>query len=100
MARSLLIVLLMLLWAPASASDKSVRCGSKIVKIGMSMQEVLNYCGEPDQKEIEEQAVRSGNRVTGTTELHIWTYNRPTGQVPAVLEFDVDKLMTITTRKK
>ena len=63
------------------------------------MDEVLKYCGEPGSKEIEEHDVRSGNRVTGTTELHIWTYNRGSAQAPAVLKFDVDKLMSITTRK-
>jgi hypothetical protein len=38
--------------------------------------------------------------VTGVTELHIWTYNRGSSQPPAVLEFDVDKLMSIKTSKK
>ena len=100
MTRSLLILLLVLFSTPVDAAGQTLRCGSKIVKTGMSMQEVLNYCGEPSSKEIEEHVVRSGNRITGTTELHIWTYNRPSGQPPAVLEFDVDKLMNIKTRKK
>jgi hypothetical protein len=99
MIRLPLIFLLLFLSTTIGAAQDTLRCGSKIVKTGMSMDEVLKYCGEPNSREIEEHDVRSGNRVTGTTELHIWTYNRGSSQAPAVLEFDVDKLMSITTRK-
>ena len=100
MTKFMLIVLLVIFSGVISAAQDTLRCGSKIVKTGMSMDEVLKFCGEPSSKEIEEHDVRSGNRVTGTTELHIWTYNRGSAQAPAVLQFDVDKLMSISTRKK
>ena len=100
MTKFMLIVLLLIFSGVISAAQDTLRCGSKIVKTGMSMDEVLKFCGEPSSKEIEEHDVRSGNRVTGTTELHIWTYNRGSAQSPAVLQFDVDKLMSISTRKK
>ena len=100
MTRLLFVVLLLVFSATIGAAQDTLRCGSKIVRTGMSREEVLKYCGEPSLKEIEEHDVRSGNRVTGTTELHIWTYNRASSQAPAVLEFDVDKLMSIKTRKK
>ena len=97
---SILVVLLVMSSAVAYAAQDTLRCGSKIVKTGMTMQEVLKYCGAPTTKEVEEHAVRSGGQVTGTTQLHIWTYNRGSAQAPAVLQFDVDKLMSIQTRKK
>jgi hypothetical protein len=93
-------MLLLFFSATVGAAQETLRCGSKIVKTGMSMEEVLKYCGEPTSKEIEEHDVRSGNRVTGVTEMHIWTYNRGSSQPPAVLKFDVDKLMSIKTSKK
>jgi hypothetical protein len=93
-------MLLLFFSATAGAAQETLRCGSKIVKTGMSMEEVLKYCGEPNSKEIEEHDVRSGNRVTGVTEMHIWTYNRGSSQPPAALKFDVDKLMSIKTSKK
>jgi hypothetical protein len=57
-----LIMLLLFFSATADAAQETLRCGSKIVKTGMSMEEVLKYCGEPTSKEIEEHDVRSGNR--------------------------------------
>jgi hypothetical protein len=94
------IFILLFFSATISSAQDTLRCGSKIVKTGMSMDDVLKYCGMPDSKEIEEHDVRSGNRVTGVTEMHIWTYNRGSSGAPAVLEFDVEKLMSISTRKK
>jgi hypothetical protein len=100
MTRFVLIIFLLIFSAQIGAAQDTLRCGSKIVKTGMSMEEVLKFCGEPTSREVEEHDVRSGNRVTGTTQLHIWTYNRGSAQAPAVLQFDVDKLMSISTRKK
>lgn len=78
--------------ATAGAADR-MRCGSKVVEVGMSMSQVLQYCGEPASKEVEEHDVRSGNRIVGTTQLHRWTY---TGYgARRVLEFDQDKLLSI-----
>lgn len=82
------------------AAAETLRCGNKIVQTGMTMAEVENYCGKPDDSRIEVQDVRSGNRVVGTTELHYWTYNRASGQNAAVLEFDQDKLKTINFLRK
>jgi hypothetical protein len=45
----------------------------------MTSAEVLKYYGEPSSREVEEHDIRSGGRVIGTTQLHIWTYKRGTG---------------------
>lgn len=79
---------------PAFAARDTLRCGSKIVKIGMTMDEVLKFCGEPQTREVETIPVRSGNRVTGTTENQVWVYHRPGGK-PASLTFDQDTLVSI-----
>lgn len=90
----------LLLSIGAPAANETLRCGSKIVEVGMTMAEVEHYCGKPSTSTVEEQAVRSGNRVVGTTQLHIWTYNRASGQNAAVLEFDQEKLLSITFIRK
>lgn len=94
----LMVALLGICTSPAFA--ETLRCGSKIVDTGMSMAEVKKHCGQPSSTKVEEQDVRSGNRVVGTTQLHIWRYNRMSGQDAAVLEFDQDKLMSIKYERK
>jgi hypothetical protein len=80
----------------ATAAGETLRCGGKIVKAGMTMDEVRGYCGEPTSSSVEQVPVRSGNRVTGTTEMHHWTYRRGSGQKPATLKFDRETLVGIS----
>ena len=44
-------------------ADDDFRCGSRIVSVGMSQGDVLDACGEPATKDVEDVDVRSGNRV-------------------------------------
>jgi hypothetical protein len=97
-------ILLLLSWALAAsqslAAPATLRCGNKIVETGMSMAEVENYCGKPSSVMSESQDIRSGNRVIGTTLVHYWTYDRASGQNAAILEFDQEKLLSITFVRK
>ncbi len=95
---AILATLTCVLATPAFAD--TLRCGSKIVETGMSMDEVKKYCGSPSATSVEERDVRSGNRVVGTTQFHTWRYNRMSGQSTAVLEFDQKKLMSIKYESK
>jgi hypothetical protein len=90
----ILIAMACLLSANAAA-EESLRCGNKIVTIGMTSAEVLKYCGKPTSTEVEEHDVRSGGRVVGKTQLNRWIYKRGTTGKPKVLEFDQDKLISI-----
>ena len=99
MKRLSMIAILILFGSTAALGD-TLRCGSKIVSTGMTQAEVKKYCGKPSATAVEDHAVRSGNRVIGTTQLHIWTYNRASGQNAAVLEFDQDKLLSIKFVRK
>ncbi len=78
--------------APVGA-DSAFRCGSKLIEIGMSQDDVLSHCGEPMTRADETQPVRSGPQVTGTTVVSRWTYESYRGS--RVLVFDADKLMAI-----
>lgn len=93
------LLVILLISTTAHAND-TLRCGSKIVDTGMSMDEVKKYCGTPSSTEVEEHDVRSGNRVVGKTQLNIWRYNRSSQQKTAVLQFDQQKLMSIKYEKK
>ncbi len=97
--RVALTTALLLMTLPTAAND-TLRCGSKIVKTGMTMTEVKKYCGNPSSTSIEEHDVHAGPRVVGTTQIHTWRYNRASGQRTAVLEFDQEKLMSITYESK
>lgn len=98
-ALTVMLTTLLLVTGPASAED-TLRCGSKIVGTGMTMAEVKGYCGNPTSSAVEEQDVRSGNRVVGKTRVHTWRYARSSGQRTAVLEFDQDKLTSIRYESK
>ena len=74
-------------------ADDLARCGSKVIQPGMSPADVLQHCGEPTSRTIEEQAGRSGNRVVGTTQFERWTYSDYSAT--RVFVFDQDKLVRI-----
>ena len=78
----------------AVSAQSAMRCGSKIIDVGMTMAEVVRHCGEPASREVEEHDVRAGNRVVGTTQLNRLTY-RQSGSITRMLEFDQDKLIAI-----
>ena len=95
MNRAWILILLLCLATTNSSAEDTLRCGSKIVKIGMTTTEVLKYCGKPTSTEVEEHDVRSGGRVVGKTQLNRWIYDRGSVGKPKVLEFDQDKLISI-----
>ena len=95
MCRLSVVFLLVFLSGIEIAVADTMRCGSKIVTVGMTAADVLKYCGQPTSKEVEEHDIRSGNRVIGTTQLNRWTYSRGSVGKPKVLEFDQDKLISI-----
>jgi len=80
--------------ATTATADGPFRCGSKIIDAGMTLAEVLEYCGEPTSKTTEVQEVRSSNnRILGTTEIHRWTYE--SYSATRVLVFVEDTLQSI-----
>ncbi len=97
--KTIVLTALLLFTIPAIAED-TLRCGSKIVRTGMTMAEVKKYCGNPTSTAVEVQDVRSGPRVVGTTEIHTWTYRRTSGQRTAILLFDQGELKSITYQSK
>ena len=59
----------------ALADNRPFHCGSKIVYVGMTQADVLEYCGAPTSESTELREVRSSkNRVLGTSEINRWIY--------------------------
>ncbi len=93
MRRALANTLLLTAFAITSVHAEDMRCGSRLIEVGMSRAEVLQYCGEPSTRDTEEQPVRSGKQVTGTTAIERWTYSSYSRT--RTLVFDGDRLISI-----
>lgn len=96
MARHLSRVILAAVCAGAvgtASADEGFRCGSKLIELGMTRSQVLQYCGAPAAESEEVQDVRSGGRVVGKTTVYRWTYSSYSSI--RVLVFDQDKLTAI-----
>jgi len=76
-----------------AVADGTLRCGAKLIEVGMTQTQVLGLCGEPTSKSVEAQDVRSGNQVVGQTSVHRWTYE--SYSATRVLVFDQDILKSI-----
>lgn len=76
-----------------AVADGTLRCGARLIEVGMTQSEVLRLCGDPTSKTTEVQDVRNGNQVVGTTEVQRWTY--ASYSAARVLVFDEDTLKSI-----
>ena len=88
-----LLALLLGLAATAAMAGDDFRCGSRIITTGMTQSEVLDACGQPATKDVEDVDVRSGNQVVGRTAVWRWTYEF--SGTTRVLVFDQDTLKSI-----
>ena len=87
------VALLLCLAAGAAPADGDFRCGSRIITTGMTQSQVLDACGEPATKDVEDVDVRSGNQVVGRTAVWRWTYEM--SGTTRVLVFDQETLKSI-----
>lgn len=76
-----------------AVASEVFRCQGQLVEPGMTQAQVRQLCGDPTSTTTEVQDVRTGNRVTGTTDVHRWTY-ASYGET-RVLVFDQDRLRDI-----
>jgi hypothetical protein len=77
----------------AALAGGDFRCGNKIITTGMTQSQVVDACGEPATKDVEDVDVRSGNQVVGRTAVWRWTYE--ISGTTRVLVFDQDTLKSI-----
>jgi Protein of unknown function (DUF2845) len=80
--KSVVAIASSLLLSAAAAHAETFRCGQWIASPDMSVGELLEKCGEPTQKAVEEvevygPTVTGGGRVRrGTSVIETWTYDR------------------------
>jgi hypothetical protein len=78
-----------LLSAPPAAAE-TFRCGQRIASPEMSVEALLEICGEPTTKTVETVDVyartAAGGRIrTGTSVIETWTYERGSQSFPMVV---------------
>jgi hypothetical protein len=86
------------------AGAETLRCGNSLISEGVTQAEVLQKCGEPDNKLETSEPVYSrypnGNTYqSGTTTRQIWHYQRGSRQFPADLTFEGGVLKKIELEK-
>lgn len=97
-------LLLGLLGAGTLAQAETFRCGQWIASPEMSVEELLEKCGEPASRTVETVDVyartAAGGRVrTGTSVIETWTYDRGSQSFPMVVTI-VDGKITSMERGK
>lgn len=91
---SVIVAASLMVAAGPSRADDDWNCGgAKIVVIGMSQGDVLDNCGPPTSKSVDEQARREGKQYVGTVPFERWTYSSYSST--RVLTFDQGKLIAI-----
>ena len=86
-----IIIWLVLCFVSASVTAENFRCGQWIASEDMSVDELLQKCGEPTQKTSETIDVygptaSGGGRVKrGTSTTEKWTYDRGSQAAPIVV---------------
>lgn len=81
---------LVLLLAASDAGAETFRCGQWIASPEMSVEELLEKCGEPTTKRVEvvdvyARAAGGGRIRTGTSTVETWTYDRGSQSFPMVV---------------
>lgn len=83
-----------------TALGEPLRCGRWVVDVPISIDELLEKCGEPASKRSEESDVRATNPLgasmkLGTTVTEYWTYDRGRRAAPVVVKIEDGKVRSI-----
>ena len=90
---AILLLLSVSAWLPSASASGSMRCNGRIVSNGMSAAGVLAACGEPDYRDIWNQA--GGGSLLGDEEE--WYYNFGSNQLLRVLHLRGGSVSDIST---
>ena len=87
-----------------SAAAETFRCGSWIATPEMTVQELLDKCGEPTTKTVDVVDVHgpnangAGNSKRGTVTVEKWTYDRGNGSFDMVVTIEDGKIKSMQRR--
>ena len=93
----------LLLWESAAA--ETFRCGSWIATPEMTVQELLDKCGEPTTKTVDQvdvygpNANGAGNSKRATVTVEKWTYDRGSGSFAMVVTIEDGKIKSMERGK-
>jgi hypothetical protein len=89
----------------AVAADENFRCGNKIASSDMTVEELVQKCGEPTTRKTETQDVNVRNRdnglmvKTGETVIETWIYDRGSQAAPMVVTIVDGRIKSIERQK-
>ncbi|HEY6124268.1 MAG TPA: DUF2845 domain-containing protein [Steroidobacteraceae bacterium] len=105
MKRSLAMASVLFLLPLAASADESFRCGNWIASSSMSVEELLQKCGEPTSRSTQTEDVMVRNRdnglmtKVGETQIETWIYERGS-QAAAMVVTIVDGRIKKLERQK
>ncbi|MFA5677820.1 MAG: DUF2845 domain-containing protein [Pseudomonas sp.] len=79
-------------------AQASMRCGSQSVDTGMLADEVLEQCGEPQLRSVEEPVDEYGYQIRGAVRVENWRYGPDHGMYRH-LRFIDGRLVEIRSRR-
>ncbi len=103
--RTLVGALALLAVCTVASGDEAMRCGSSLVTTPISLEKLLQTCGEPAAKEVSTEDIRTigkpgaPSRAIGTTTTEKWTYRPDAHSLPMVVTI-IDGKVTKIERGK
>jgi hypothetical protein len=88
-----------------AAGAETFRCGQYIASPDMSVEELLEKCGEPDRKSVEQvdvygpNAQGAGKIKRGTVTVEKWTYDRGSQASAMVVTIEDGKIKSMEREK-
>ena len=88
-----------------SAAAETFRCGSWIASPEMTVEELLDKCGEPTTKAVDQvdvygpNANGAGNSKRATVTVEKWTYDRGSGSFAMVVTIEDGKIKSMERGK-
>lgn len=89
---------LITLAALSLSAQATMRCGTQLVDTGMQLDEVLEHCGEPQQRTIDEPVDAAGYQIRGAATVEHWRYGPENGMYRH-LRFIDGRLVEIRSRR-
>ena len=112
----LTLIVIVIFWDHGGvASDKTLRCQSRLVSIGDARSEVLDKCGQPDQVahweedhnsyvsqlyDYERERYQAPKLIKGPIPVERWTYDFGANKFIVYLHFEDGRLIKIETGQK
>ena len=85
---------------PLAASADSMRCGKWVVSETSSSAEILEKCGEPQQKDVTKEDVYTKNTIGGTNKIGVkvterWRYQASNRMLPMLVTIVDGKVVSV-----